>query len=243
MDGVNKHLPSFESLGLTKPKEKVDHKSSSGQADEKPKLGQEDFMRLMMTQMNNQDPLKPMEKSEFISQMAQFSSLSGLKDIKDSFGTLASALQSSQALQASSMVGRDVLIPGNKASLTADGKLHGAVQVPSQTDNLKVEIRDKTGQLVKTLDLGEKGPGTATFDWDGVIKAADEQVPGAKEVKAEPGVYSVVAQMMVDGKPQAIDTLVTDKVSSVSLGKGQKGVMLNLEQTGSTSLADVKEIM
>jgi flagellar basal-body rod modification protein FlgD len=234
MDGIDKNLPTFESLGLGKTKDKL---------NEKPRLGQEDFMKLMMTQMNHQDPMKPMEHNQFISQMAQFSAVSGLKEIKDSFGTLASALQSSQALQASSMVGRQVLIPGDRTTLPEGGALRGAIEVPAETDSLTLKIRDGAGQLVHTLDLGEQRQGTRTFEWDGVIKQADEAVPGSTEQRAEPGLYSITAEMMVDGEPQAVNTLVVDKVSSVSLSKDQRGVTLNLDHSGSTSLAEVKEIM
>ena len=99
-----KILPSaFEDLGL-----KTDHVKKP---TEKKQLGQEDFMDLMLTQMNNQDPFKPMENGEFLTQMAQFSAVSGLKDIKESFQGLADTMQSNQALQAASMVGRKVLVP------------------------------------------------------------------------------------------------------------------------------------
>ena len=104
MDSVNKpNMNVLESLGLAKSKPKM----------EEQKLGQEDFIKLMTTQMNHQDPMKPMENGDFLSDMAQFSTVAGLKEIKDSFNNLATSLQSSQALQASSMVGRTVLIPGS----------------------------------------------------------------------------------------------------------------------------------
>lgn len=232
MERIDKHLPSFESLGLgnNKPKLKKQH------------LGQADFMKLMMAQMNHQDPLKPMANGEFISQMAQFSSVKGLKDIKDSFNKLANALQSSQALQASSMVGRKVLIPGRLGELAANG-MQGAIDLPTGTDKLTVKIMNKAGQLVKTLDLGDHKKGTVSFNWDGVIKKADPHVPGSKEEKAPPGVYKVVAQYMKDGKATAANTFVVDKVDSVSLAKGGQGVTLNLNHTGATSLANVREIL
>ena len=176
MEGIDKKLPSFESLGLGKNKP----------LDKKKRLGQEDFMKLMMAQMKHQDPLKPMANGEFITQMAQFSNVQGLKEIKDSFNHLANALQSSQALQASSMVGRKVLIPGKLGELAAHGGMRGAVDVPEDTDKVTVKIMNKAGQLMQTIDLGEHKQGTAQFKWDGVIKKADPkgtqrwdcQIPG-----------------------------------------------------------------
>jgi flagellar basal-body rod modification protein FlgD len=232
MEGINKSLPTFESLGLgeNKPAMKKQH------------LGQDAFMKLMMAQMKHQDPLKPMANGEFISQMAQFSSVQSLKEIKNSFNHLANALQSAQALQASSMVGRKVLIPGSLAKLTAAG-LHGGVDVPEATDKVTVKIMSKAGQLIKTLDLGAHKKGTAQFTWDGVIKKANPAVAGSKAQVAPPGVYKVVAQFTKDGKETAADTFVVDKVDSVSLAKGGQGVTLNLNHSGATSLANVREIL
>lgn len=232
MNHIDKNLPTFESLGLSKNKPKLKQKH----------LGQADFMKLMMAQMNHQDPLKPMTNGAFISQMAQFSSVKGLKDIKDSFNKLANALQSAQALQASSMVGRKVLIPGRLSQLTASG-MQGAVDMPEATNKLTLKIMNKSGQLVKTIDLGAHKKGSIPFKWNGVIKKADPHVPGSREEKAPPGVYTVEAQYMKDGKPTAANTFVVDKVDSVSLAKGGHGVTLNLNHTGATSLADVREIL
>ena len=218
---------SFESLGLTKEKPKLQEK----------KLGQEDFLALMSAQMKNQDPMKPMENGEFISQMAQFSAATGMKEIKDAFTSLATSLQSNQALQASSMVGRKVLVPGNRSELPQQGEMVGAVDVPFSTSELKVMITDSHGQLVKTLDLGARQQGTAQFKWDGMVDGPE----GAE--RASEGRYRISAQIMADGKPQNIDTLITDSVQSVSLGKPGEGVTLNLAGSGTTSLAKIKEIM
>ena len=238
MSGIDKTLdaklstPSFESLGLTRPKEEVKKKA----------LGQDDFLSLMIAQMGNQDPMKPMENGEFISQMAQFSAAKGMKEIKDSFTSLAEALQSSQALQASSMVGRSVLIPGNVAVLPEDGKLVGKVDLQTGAPELQVSVLDDKGQLLKKISLGRQQPGQIDFSWDGVI---DHGVgtPDAATQQAEPGKYKIRAEVIYDGKPTPVDTLVRDKVESVSLGKGIKSVTLNLSNSGSTTLAKVKEVM
>ena len=109
MDSVSKpNMQVLENLGLTKPKKAMTEQ----------KLGQEDFIKLMTTQMNHQDPMKPMENGDFLSEMAQFSTVSGLKEIKDAFNGLATSLKSSQALQASSMVGRTVLVPGSMSTFS-----------------------------------------------------------------------------------------------------------------------------
>ena len=160
MDSINKpNMNVLESLGLSKPK----------QAMKEQKLGQDDFIKLMTTQMNHQDPMKPMENGDFLSDMAQFSTVSGLKEIKDSFNSLATSLQSSQALQASSMVGRKVLVPGSMSTLSEGTPMKGGVVLDTNVSDLKIGIMNDMGALVKEIDLGDKAAGVAHFSWDGMV--------------------------------------------------------------------------
>ena len=226
-------LATFESLGLAKTAEG---------GPEQPKLGQEDFMKLMLTQMNNQDPFKPMEDGEFLSQMAQFSAVSGLKDIKDSFASLTDSLKSNHALQASSMVGRKVLIPGDKASLPDVGELKGAVELTSSTPELNIQIISPGGQLVETLNLGSQKEGVIDFKWDGKQRTVNEDGELDATDRLNPGLYKIQAEIVVDGKKQAAPTLVVDSVESVSLGANSQGMTLNLAQGGAQKMSSVKQI-
>ena len=225
MDSVNKpNMNVLESLGLSKPK----------QAVKEQKLGQEDFIKLMTTQMNHQDPMKPMENGDFLSDMAQFSTVSGLKEIKDAFNSLATSLQSSQALQASSMVGRTVLVPGSMSTFSEGTPMKGAVELDTNVSDLKVGILNDKGALVKEIDLGNKAAGVAHFSWDGMLSA---------DKKAMSGNYSIRAIGNIDGKSESLKTLISDTVQSVSLGTGGQSVSLTLANAGSAGLADVKEIL
>lgn len=225
MDSINKpNMQALENLGIAKPRE----------AMKEQKLGQEDFIKLMTTQMNHQDPMKPMENGEFLSEMAQFSTVSGLKEIKESFNSLANSLKSSQALQASSMVGRKVLVPGTVSSFAEGTELKGAVELDKSVSDLKVSIIDEKGALVKEINLGNKMAGVAHFNWDGMLNS---------EQKAGTGNYSIRATATVDGKTESLRTLISDTVQSVSLGQGGQGVSLSLANAGSAGLADVKEIL
>jgi len=225
MDSINKpNMNALEGLGLAKSK----------QALKDPKLGQDDFIKLMTTQMNHQDPFKPMENGDFLSDMAQFSTVSGLKEIKDSFNSLASSLKSSQALQASSMVGRKVLVPGAVSKHAAGTEMKAAVELDVNVSDLKVRIQDEMGALVKEINLGNKAAGVSHFSWDGKL---------AEGKNALSGNYKVSAVALVDGKAQSLNTLISDTVQSVSLGSGGQGVSLTLANAGSAGLADVKEIL
>ena len=225
MDSINKpNMNALENLGLSKPREALKEQ----------KLGQEDFIKLMTTQMNHQDPMKPMENGEFLSEMAQFSTVSGLKEIKDAFNSLATSLKSSQALQASSMVGRKVLVPGSMSIFSEGTPMKGAVELDTNVAELKVSILDDRGALVKEINIGNKPAGVAHFNWDGKL---------TEDKKAMSGNYSIHATGMVDGKAESLKTLITDTVQSVSLGSGGQGVSLTLANAGSASLAEVKEIL
>ncbi len=234
MENINKSsATSFESLGLSKTKP---------QGKDKPQLGQEEFMKLMLTQMKNQDPFKPMADGEFLTQMAQFSAVSGLKDIKESFASLSDSLKSSYALQASSMVGRKVLIPGNVAQLSAKGEITGAVELPVSSSNLKVHILDAQGQEVKTLDMGSHSKGLVNFKWDGVKQSLNEEGELENNGRAAAGNYTIKAEIIADGKQQAVKTMVVDSVESVSLGANAQGMTLNLANAGAKSMSSVKQI-
>ncbi|MDZ7802616.1 flagellar hook assembly protein FlgD [Thiohalophilus sp.] len=250
MDSINKgNATSFESLGLTQPKKPAPGQAN-GNADtgsqisgKQSDLGQEDFMKLMLTKMNQQDPFKPMEDGEFLSQMAQFSAVSGLKDIKESFSTLSDSLKSNHALQASSMVGRKVMIPGDKAVLPEGGELKGAVDLPTSTGDLKISFYDASGELAHTINKGSQNQGMVNFSWDGKAGASDAGENPSLAQQNPAGTYTVKAEMVVDGKTQSVDPMVMDNVESVSIGKQGQGITLNLANAGSKSMSDVREIM
>lgn len=235
VDKTPDKLPATaELIGVNKPK-------PSGQ-----KLGQEDFLRLMTAQLNNQDPTKPMENGEFLTQMAQFSTVEGVKEIKETFSSLAESLQSSQALQASSMVGRQVLVPGNTGTLSEGGELRGAVDLPATTPALRIDIQDQSGALVHSIHLKNQSAGLVNFSWDGRVKDTlnpEGDEGGEVQGQAEPGQYTIQAVVHMDGKAQSVDTLVADKVESVSLQKGGRGMSLNLANSKSKALSEIRQIM
>ncbi len=214
----------FSSLGLATSRDLQKDKNT---------LGQEQFLELMVAQVRNQDPFKPLENGEFLSQIAQFSQVSGIQDLQNSFSQFANSLGSNQALQASALVGREVFIPGDVAVLTPGENFSGVVAVPETTTNLSVSVYDISGSLVKTIPLGTNDAGTVAFNWDGTNEAG-QGVPA--------GPYQIVANAVINGDTVAVGTLVSDKVDSVTIGSAGQGTVLNLSSLGSVSLADVREI-
>lgn len=213
----------IKDIGLGRPEAKKDRNS----------LGQEEFLKLMITQLENQDPFKPMENGEFISQMAQFSSVAGLKELQTSFSQLATSLQSNQALQASTMVGRSVLVPSEMATLGANQPLTGIVELPVSSNNVNVTITDSTGQIIRQINLGPHTAGDISFSWDGLSNTGTAMPAGTYKIAAE--------AKGVDGN-FSVRTLVHAAVESVSLGSNQQGIKLNLRDLGSVAFSEVREI-
>jgi len=200
----------------------------------KDSIGQEEFLKLMTTQLNNQDPLKPMEGGEFFSQIAQFSSVAGIQELQKSFEQVASAMLSNQALQASAMVGRTVLIPAAEAELKEGGNIQGSIELPSSTSALAVGIYDTAGQLVRQITMGPQQGGNVGFNWNGLMDSGEI---------APAGRYQIKAITQVDGEPFAAETFVAAKVDSVILGRFGQEVTLNLGAMGQLGLSDVKQIL
>lgn len=196
-------------------------------------LGQAEFLKLMITQLKTQDPFKPMQNGDFIAQMAQFSSVTGLADLQQSFDSLATSLQSNQALQASSLVGRNVLVPSAVGTLSAGGSISGAIDLPASSGAVGLNVQDSTGQVVRRLELGTQAAGEVYFNWDGI---------GNDGLPASPGRYFISADAGINGQTVGLETLMRSSVSSVTLGKGGQGLTLNLTDGNVADFASVREI-
>lgn len=194
-------------------------------------LTQNDFLKLMTSQLKNQDPLKPLDNSEFVSQMAQFSTVSGIQNLQTSFSTLASSLTSSQALQASSLVGRNVLSPTSSVGLSAGGVASLAIDAPV-SGNVIVNISDASGQLIRRIDLGSQSAGLTQFQWDGLDSSG---------VAAAAGQYQFSATVGQGTQVQAASTLAVGKVNSVSLD-ASGALNLNVDGIGAVPFSTIRQI-
>jgi flagellar basal-body rod modification protein FlgD len=224
MADSNTILPAeLQHLAVKQP----DKKQSEG-------LGQDAFLELMLTQIQHQDPLNPMESGDFLSQMAQFGTVNGITELNSSFATLSGSLQSSQALQASTMVGNTVLVPGNKANLSAGSEFSGAIDLNTSTSNLIINIADVSGQSVRQVDFGQRQAGLTKFSWDGLDNNGNP-LPNGK--------YTIEASALVNGDVIAQPVLVNAKVDSVTLNKTGGEPLLNLNGIGTVSINEVREIM
>ena len=216
---------TFESLGLTLPDESAQPRNQ---------LGQEDFLQLMLAQLRHQDPLQPLENGDFLGQMAQFSTVSGIQDLNETFSHFASSLQSNRALQASSLVGRAVMVPTSQARLEAGGSVSGAVELSEPASALTITVSDASGQTVRSFELGPQTGGVARFTWDGLNNSGQP---------APAGDYFIRVDASVNGETVTLDSLVESKVESVSLGQGGgDDILLNVAGIGPIALSDINEI-
>ena len=210
--------------------------STSGTvAPKKTSLGQEQFLKLMTTQMTHQDPTKPMQNGEFLSQMAQFGTVSGIQDLQQSFKDFAASISSDQALQAASLVGRTVSAPSGEGLLAAGGEIKGTVDLPASSSNVNLKILDPvTGDVIGTKSLGAQSAGPVPFVWDGM---------NDKGNLAHPGVYKVQVEAGIDGINTVLQPEIHSRVESVSMDSGKNGLQVNLSGLGAVGFNQIKQIL
>lgn len=183
-------------------------------------LGKDAFLQLLVTQLKNQNPLSPQDNGAFVAQLAQFSSLEGINTLNDSVNNISSNFSSSQALQASSLVGRSIIIQTDKAMVDTSKSMNGSVEVPSAVGNVSVKITDKDGNVVRTVDMGAQSAGSQSFIWDG---------KNDKGEVAPAGTYTFNASTKNDkGDSVSLATSLPATVTSVTLSKTGGEMLLNL---------------
>ena len=195
-------------------------------------LGLDDFFKLMITQLKNQDPMKPMENGEFLSQIAQFGTVSGIDKLNKTFDDLAANLTSGQAIQAGTLIGREVLVPGGAAALRPGESVRGIVNLDASAAEVVLHIYNGAGALVRDLNLGGHPAGDVQFSWDGMTTAG---------TYAPSGTYFIQAEALAGDKAHAIDTQLYATVQSVNLGE-EGGLTLDLAGLGTVPFSNVRAI-
>lgn len=188
---------------------------------------QDRFLKLLVAQLNNQDPMNPMDNAQMTSQMAQINTVTGIQQVNDTLKSMAEQFSTMQVLQGSSMVGRTVLL--ESSTLTrSEGVASGAIDLASKTDAVRVEILSPGGQLLDTLNLGSLDAGRHAFVWD----ASGYQGAG------EPS-FRVTATR--GGATVETTSLAPDRVLSVGSENGTMAVQLQVR--GATAYNSIKAIL
>ncbi|MCP4997029.1 MAG: flagellar hook assembly protein FlgD [Gammaproteobacteria bacterium] len=213
----------YQSLGLTQQLEQ--QKSDQ--------LQMEDFLNLMVTELTHQDPFKPMDNTELGSQISQFATVSGIEQLNDSFSDLSGNLISDQSLQATNLVGHNVLVPINTGILSTGGTVKGVAGLDASVNNLVIRVTNEAGALVREISMGTQPKGETQFVWDGMTDAGEA---------ASPGTYSFAAQAELNGESVSPYLLMQAQVDSVSLNVPGQGIAVNLTGLGPINLNDIAEI-
>jgi flagellar basal-body rod modification protein FlgD len=169
------------------------------------------FLKLLVAQLNNQDPLNPMDNAQMTSQMAQINTVSGIQQLNDNVKSLMGQFNAMQVLQGTSMVGREVLVSGNSLSV-AGGVANGAFSLVGDADKVTLEILSPSGQLLETQQLGATKAGRNDFSWNN----ADYQGSAA--------IFKVTASKA--GTAVKSDTYVRAQVEAVGSTDGNLSIQL-----------------
>ena len=188
---------------------------------------QDKFLRLLVTQMKNQDPLNPMDNAQVTSQMAQLSTVTGIEKLNK---TLEASTQT-QSFQSVGMIGHNILAPGDKIDLTS-GKAVGGIELANAADTVKVSIKDANGALVRSLDLGKQDPGLVPFAWDGMTDAG---------VASPDGKYTFSVDATTAGSSVSPTSLAMGMVQSVLMDK--TGPVLSVQGMGLVDQAQVRQVL
>jgi flagellar basal-body rod modification protein FlgD len=195
-------------------------------------LSQDTFLKLMLAQLKNQDPMKPTDPSEFLGQLAQFSQVSGIQSMQGSMQALSDSLRSSQVLDGTTLVGHEILAAADEATLGAAGSIAGAVDVPDNATAAQIVVTDTAGQVIRRVPVSAQA-GTMAFTWDGMTGTGE---------RAAPGNYRIDAYAQVGGATEQLQTQLVSRVSSVTID--QKNFQLTLNTSlGPIALADVRRVM
>ncbi len=218
---------SQNSLSAILDKLGVNRSDEKKQAD-KSALGQEDFLKLMTTQLQNQDPFAPMENGEFIAQMAQFSTVTGITEMGETLKDMSSQLSEFRLATATNLLGSSVLIPGNTSRPDENGQIHGVVDLPSASTATSITISDLNGEVIDTIELGAQASGLVGFTWDNVPQdIIDENAAARLDAYADTG----------SGR-EAVSSSVFAEVLAASTG-GASGVRLDVRDYGEIDAAEV----
>ena len=227
----------MEALNIDSSSSLINSTAANNAAASKPndELSQSDFVELLVAQVKNQDPTKPMDPSEFMNQLTQSSMVNGINDLQKSFDSLATKLSSDQSLQAAGLVGKSVLLPGGQGLLTAGGSINGQLNLERQASDVKINIFNTQGELVKTLPLGGHKAGELQFKWDGFSDGGTVSPQGE---------YLVTAEALIDGDQQAIEVSLETRIDSINLNQNgaQAGTLLNLASGQTVTLDEIQQI-
>ena len=221
IDNNNSLNSILDKLGINQPKEA---KKSSDT------LGQDDFLKLMTTQLQNQDPFKPTDNTEMIAQMAQFSMVTGQTEMNESIKAISGQLSEFRIATAANMLGHSVLVSGNRAFPDAEGTISGALDIPSTSTSTSILYKSMNGEIIHAEELGPQQAGLLGFRW--------EKIP--QNVLDDNEYITVEAFADTGTGLKSVGSSVFGEVLAASAGNSSGGVVYDVRGYGDISASDVK---
>jgi len=198
---------------------------------------QDRFLALLVTQLKNQDPLNPMDNAQVTSQIAQLSTVNGINQLNNTLLALSGQMDMSQSMQAVSLIGKGVLVPGARVLLGGEGNVRQAtafgMDLPVPAARVSFSLLDAGGQLVRRIELGPQPAGVLSAHWDGMGDSGLPMPGGAYSVRAE--------AFTAEGKAVPAEALTYGEVSSVA--QSPAGLQLDMGLAGRHALGSVRKIM
>lgn len=184
----------------------------------KDELGKDDFLKLLVTQLQHQDPLNPTDNTEFVAQLAQFSTLEGITNLQKTTENAKSSIDAMQSLNTASLIGKSVKAEGDKVEYTGNYPAALGFSLSGSADSVKVLIRSAGGTLVRSIDAGAKAAGDYSAVWDGKDNNG---------IAVKPGTYSFsIAAGNADKSKVETKTYITGPVSGVNFDAGATNIMV-----------------
>lgn len=194
-------------------------------------LGQEDFIKLLVAQLKNQDPSNPSDNGEFLSQIAQFTMVDGIDGLGKSFDGIAGSFFAAQSMQAAALVDREVLAEGNKTVLQAGQGISGYLEAAEGASAVRLQIMNESGSLIRSVSLSELA-GREFFSWDGMDENGQQQPEG---------LYQLQAEGLVNGELSALPLSLFSRVESVVVNRSGGDVSLQLANGEQIGFSQVRE--
>lgn len=205
--------------------------TSAASSITKQALGKEDFLKLLVAQLNNQDPLNPADATEFTAQLAQFSSLEQLFNVNDTLAGLSSMSTDMEKMSALNLIGKEVVVSSDNFDLGSDPVLLG-YKLDATAEEARVHILNASGQTVATLEAPELTAGEHLMVWDGRNGNGD----------ALPAGNYTLAVVALNQDDEFIDTstVVRSQVTGVDMTGGSTNIVTG---NGSFPMADVASVL
>ena len=211
----------LKKLGVNK-EEEADQKNSDA-------LGQSDFLKLMTTQLQNQDPFAPMDNTAMVEQMAQFSQVTGITEMSQTLKGIADQLSEFRIATAANMLGHSVLVPGSTAYPDSDGSVSGAIDIPAASANTNIVYRSQAGEILHTQELGAQSAGLVGFSW--------QDIP--EEVLSQNASIKVEAYADTGKGLKSVGASVYSEVLAASTGTAASDVVYDVRGYGDVKASDV----